>query len=473
MPSDPVRSQASRPAHPPRRGVFRVSLRDKLLASVCALVTAAVLITAAAVASHTTNTLAAAASDAAGSDLWVQANDAIRRAVGAAALTALAIMLPVVYVLIARAFEPITRLHAAAAAVADGQFALVDIKRPNDAMGKLATAFNVMVERLREQKRVADDANAQLIQANLNLEKAVEERTRDAEATSDRLRQEIDERGDFFRAVSHDLAAPLRNIDGMVASVLRKHADQLPEDAIRRLERVRHNVAVESELIGEVLELSRIKSRQGEKEPVNVAELVWDLRGVFDEDLRQKAIEVIVETQLPNLVAEKARVRQVFQNLIDNAIKYMGDGPLREIRVGCYVRRDKAEFYVKDTGIGIAPDEAEKVFYAFRRGTNHGGVAGKGVGLAGVKAIVETLDGVIKCEPNPAPERGTCFRFTVHASFLLGGGAGVFRQAVAATRQPPKKASGPRADGTVAADDDALYGGSLVNESQKPVAFAA
>ncbi len=441
---------------------FRVSLRDKLLASVCTIVIAAVLLTAAAVATHTANTLADASAGSMDPDRWEQAMDAVARAVGAAALASLAFILPVVYLLIARAFEPITRLHAAAAAVAEGHYATVDICRPGEAVGKLADTFNAMVTRLREQKKIADDANARLLATNLNLEKLVADRTRDAEATSDRLAREIDERGDFFRAVSHDLAAPLRNIDGMVASVLRKH--DLPEEAVRRLERVRHNVAVESELIGEVLELSRIKSRQGEREPVNLGEIVYDLRGVFDNDLQQRGIEVLVETQLPTIMGERARLRQVFQNLIDNAIKYMGDGPIREIRIGCLVRRDVADFYVKDTGIGISQDEAEKVFYAFRRGTNHTGVAGKGVGLAGVKAIIETYDGAIRCEPNPTPEKGTTFRFTMHARHLAGGGAGVFRKPLMAEDIPA---------GTISADGDALYGGDLVNESLTPISHAA
>jgi len=109
------------------------------------------------------------------------------------------------------------------------------------------------------------------------------------------------------------------------------------------------------------------------------------------------------------------RVRQVFQNLLENAIKYMGVGHDRRIRIRCGDVENAVEFQVIDTGIGITPDEAERVFYAFRRGTNHTGIAGKGVGLAGVKAIVETYDGTIRCEPGEAIGQpgGTVFRFTI------------------------------------------------------------
>ena len=69
-------------------------------------------------------------------------------------------------------------------------------------------------------------------------------------------------------------------------------------------------------------------------------------------------------------MANESRFRQIFQNLIDNAIKYMGDGTVREIHVGCAVRATEAEFYVRDTGMGIEREDLGKVFYIFRRGKN-------------------------------------------------------------------------------------------------------
>src|SRR5262249_705670 len=132
----------------------------------------------------------------------------------------------------------------------------------------------------------------------------------------------------------------------------------------------------------------------------------------------------------PVLVCERARFRQIFQNLIDNAIKYMGvegsgvrvqgsenaDAPTpapggsslnpeprtlnpkpREIHVGCQIKPTEAVFYVRDTGIGIEPEDIDKVFFVFRRGKNTQtqNIAGKGVGLASVKSIIETYNGKI------------------------------------------------------------------------------
>ncbi len=428
---------------------IRIGLQDRLLLSVGGLVAASVLFTSAAAAEHSAGILAAAAGGAAETSAWQEARGGILRGVGGTALAALAFMLPLVYFLISRTFKPLRQLSRAARLVAEGHFEQIELQsQSGDAMGELVTTFNAMVTRLREQKKLADDANASLIQTNLDLESIVDKRAEALEATAARLRREIDEKGDFFRAVSHDLNAPLRNIDGMVASIARKYGDDLPDDAKRRLERVRHNVQVEAELINEVLELSRIKTVQGEREDVLVASLIWDLRNVFEQDLRDNGIDLLVESEMPTLRAERARLRQVFQNLIDNAIKYMGDGERRVIRIGCTTQNEKLAFYVTDTGIGISEAEAEKVFYAFRRGTNHGAVAGKGVGLAGVKAIIETYDGTIRCRPGDdfGIRRGTTFDFTIDCKHL----ASEHRE----TTTP--------SDG-IAADEDALQTG-IVNE---------
>jgi signal transduction histidine kinase len=132
---------------------------------------------------------------------------------------------------------------------------------------------------------------------------------------------------------------------------------------------------------------------------------------------------------------ERARLRQVFQNLIDNAIKYMGDGISREIHVGCDVRAGEAEFYVRDTGIGIEAEDLSKVFVVFRRGKNTQAqnVAGKGVGLASVKSIVETYSGTIWVDS--AVGQGSTFRFTVNGKFLATAGQAV--RPLAATGTDP------------------------------------
>ena len=338
------------------------------------------------------------------------------------------VSLPFSYLLVHRIFLPIRQLVAATRSISAGDLrTTVAIDRP-DLIGELARSFNDMVLKVKLQQDALNDANQSLAEANVKLAEANEglenkvvERTAQLEVANKRLSSEITEKEDFLRAVSHDLNAPLRNIDGMTTMLLLKHKEKFDEDIIHRLERIQKNVKMETDLIAELLELSRIKTRRQKMEIVDIKALVQDLKGIFEDDLRSKQIEIVIDTDLPRINGEKARLRQIFQNLIDNAIKYMGDGFTREIHIGCSARSEEAQFYVRDTGIGIEADELSKVFVIFRRGKNSQAqnVAGKGVGLASVKSIVETYNGSIWAESTVG--NGTTFRFTINGRYVSSG----------------------------------------------------
>jgi signal transduction histidine kinase len=343
-------------------------------------------------------------------------------------LAVVIVSLPFSYLLVNRIFLPIRQLVAATLRISEGDLdTSVAIHRP-DLIGVLARAFNEMVLKVKKQQDDLNDANqslaeanVKLAQANEGLEQKVVERTAQLEVANKRLSSEITEKEDFVRAVSHDLNAPLRNIDGMTTMLLMKHKEKFDEDIIHRLERIQKNVKVESDLISELLELSRIKTRRQKMEIVEIRGMILDLEGMFENDLKSRDIELIIDTAMPRLNCERARIRQVFQNLIDNAIKYMGDGPNREIHIGCHVNADEARFYVRDTGIGIEADELSKVFVIFRRGKNTQAqnVAGKGVGLASVKTIIESYNGSISVESEPG--KGSTFKFSVPQRYVSLG----------------------------------------------------
>ena len=148
------------------------------------------------------------------------------------------------------------------------------------------------------------------------------------EAANQRLSGEIAEKEDFLRAVSHDLTAPLRNIGGMAMMLLLKHRGQFDEDVVHRLERIQKNVEVETDLIGELLELSRIKTRRQKMEPVETAALVRELAELFEDDLHRHGIDLLLDASaLPVLQCERSRIRQVFQNLIGQCHQVHGRRP--------------------------------------------------------------------------------------------------------------------------------------------------
>jgi signal transduction histidine kinase len=284
--------------------------------------------------------------------------------------------------------------------------------------GVLADMINELIVWTTNHEKTVNATASGLQSQVQDLQAKIEARTTQLEQANQRLSGEIAEKEDFVRAVSHDLNAPLRNIGGMVQMMLLKNRQTLSEDVIQRLERIKKNVDVETDLINELLDLSRIKSKKQKLEQIEVESMVWDIRGLFENDLKTRNIELMIDTVMPTVWMERPRIRQVLQNLIDNAIKYMGDRPVREIHVGCVKRDTEIEFYVRDTGTGIHADEVDKVFYIFRRGRSETTqkVPGKGVGLASVKSIIETYSG--KIWVTSQLNEGTTFYFTINGKYV-------------------------------------------------------
>lgn len=317
--------------------------------------------------------------------------------------------LPVGNLLVWRVLSlPVRRLMQVTRKLAEGDFTARAAAARNDEIGSLAESFNTMAAQI-------DAQHQQLLAANEQLEQKVELRTAELNRANERLRAEMAEKEDFLRAVSHDLNAPLRNIAGMTTMVMMKWRDQLPEEAVARLQRVLANVEAETELITELLELSRIKTRPQRRELTDMGDLIRQIGASFEYDLKAKGIRLDVADDLPTLYVERNRMRQVFQNLIDNAVKYIGDRP--DPRIEVRYRRDGDEhvFGVADNGPGIAPDDCQKIFYVFRRAANAATskVPGKGVGLASVKSIVSNYDGRVWVDSDLG--KGSTFFVTLSA----------------------------------------------------------
>lgn len=320
------------------------------------------------------------------------------------------VMAPLVVFAVARWLAPLRDLLTAITELSAGS-------RPeplpesgnDDELGLLARSFNNMTGQLL-------DARHQLEQANRELEDKVRLRTEELEHANQRLQTEIDDKNEFLRAVSHDLGAPLRNISGMAGMLLMKYRADLADDALNKLERISANAKLQTELIGDLLELSKIRTRPGRKEQVDLDELVRDIVASLAYDLERSGIELIVHGDLPVIQAERNRMRQVFQNLLDNAVKYMLDAPTRRIEVTAETTDEAYRFTVADTGKGIAAQDLPGIFNVFSRATHSGthAVAGRGVGLASVKSIVETYGGRITARSTPG--QGSAFTFTLARS---------------------------------------------------------
>ncbi len=326
------------------------------------------------------------------------------------------IVVPVIAIAVAKWTAPFQSLRQAVNQLSNGQVPPPIDSTANDDLGQLCAAFDAMVSSLYS-------AQQQLSQSNGHLEQIVKQRTAEVRQVNDKLESEAQDKNEFLRAVSHDLNAPMRNISGMTQMLLMKYKDDFTDDAVKKLERIGANAKHQSELIGDLLELSRLRTKDPRPVVFNLGELVTQITDSLAFDLEKAEIQLTIDGELPTIYAEKNRIRQVFQNLIDNAIKYMMDATDRRITVSVQRMRDFTmdafegtdvwEFKVTDTGRGIAEQDVDKVFQVFARSTHSGTheVAGRGVGLASVKAIIEQYEGLIRVDSTLG--QGSTFTFTL------------------------------------------------------------
>ncbi|NUB91420.1 PAS domain S-box protein [Haloterrigena sp. SYSU A121-1] len=225
---------------------------------------------------------------------------------------------------------------------------------------------------------------------------------RQLEKTNERLER-------FAYAASHDLQEPLRMVSSYLQLIEHRYSDDLDEEGREFLEFAVDGAERMREMIDGLLEYSRVQTQANPFEPVELDDVLADVR----EDLRVKIEEhdaAIVAEDLPRIEGDPSQIRQVLQNLLDNAIEYSGEGPPR-IRVAA--ERDGAECVVavRDNGIGIDPDEADRIFDVFERLHSRDEHSGTGIGLALCERVVERHGGEIWVESEPGD--GTTFSFTL------------------------------------------------------------
>ena len=234
-----------------------------------------------------------------------------------------------------------------------------------------------------------------------------------AEEEQERLLAEIaaknQELESFVYTISHDLRAPLVSIDGFYSLLKRESQDQLGEQGQHYLERIRANVAHMNTLVTELLELSRIGLVVGPEEEIDVGVLVREIEEGLLLKLKQEGVEFIVQQPLPAVRGDRGRIRQVFANLIENAVKFRSLERGLRIEVGCEEERGFYRFHVRDNGIGILPQYQEQIFEPFRQLDR--GIEGVGMGLTLVKRIVEHHGGRLWVESKLG--KGSTFYFTI------------------------------------------------------------
>ncbi len=252
---------------------------------------------------------------------------------------------------------------------------------------------------------------------------------RNLQQKADELLKLAEAKNKLIRSVSviaHDLKSPLAAIQSYFAVMLGGYAGELTDKQRQMIERSSIRIDGLLQLISDLLDISRIEMGQiaQEMEEVHLGDV---LQGPLD-DMRAQAeeqrvsLEVNIAPDLPPISGAPIRLKQVFTNLLGNAIKFMPDGGT--ITVSVAENGGKIVCVVQDTGIGIPPDDISHIFDDFFRASNVEEIAGTGLGLSIVKRIVEAHGGEIEVtSPCTDIGRGTAFTFT-----LMTAGAGTGRK---------------------------------------------
>lgn len=213
----------------------------------------------------------------------------------------------------------------------------------------------------------------------------------------------------FAYVASHDLQEPLRMVTNYTTLLARRYKGKLDETANDYIGFAVDGAKRMQGLINDLLAYSRVGRQGKEMGPVNCAEVVARALSALELAIADCGAKVTYDN-LPTVLADEMQMGQLFQNLIGNAIKYR-NGATPEVHVGCVSKGDDWQFAVRDNGIGIDPEYAERIFVIFQRLHTRDEYSGSGIGLAVCKKIVEHHGGKIWVESQVG--KGATFYFTL------------------------------------------------------------
>ncbi|MGY8769901.1 MAG: PAS domain-containing sensor histidine kinase [Pirellulales bacterium] len=214
----------------------------------------------------------------------------------------------------------------------------------------------------------------------------------------------------FAYTVSHDLKSPLVTIKGYIGmltvDIVKEDQEAIDED----LSYISSAADTMAGLLNDVLELSRVGRQANSLQEIPLDQLANEVLKLVHGQIQEKNVQVQVLPKLPIIYGDRLRLLEVLQNLIDNAIKYMGDQPNPKVEIGASNRDGHTVYFVKDNGIGIASNYRETIFGLFDQLDPR--IEGSGIGLALVKRIIEVHQGRIWVE-SEGLGHGSTFYFTL------------------------------------------------------------
>lgn len=278
---------------------------------------------------------------------------------------------------------------------------------------ELIAIFQFMANRsIKAALMQAKQAEAALRRSHDELEARVQERTGELR----NINQELES---FSYSVSHDLRSPLRAVTGFTDLLMSRHARDLPQDAQRLMAVIKDSALQMNQLIEALLSLAHIDRQPLHPRSVNLAALARQTITELQAEQPGRKMEIQL-AELPDCIGEPDLLRQVYVNLISNAIKFTGHRPLALIEVGFKMDGGKTIYYVRDNGAGFDMRYAGKLFGVFQRMHSSRQFTGTGVGLSIVQRIIHRHGGTIWAES--VVDQGATFYFNLPLALPSGNG---------------------------------------------------
>jgi signal transduction histidine kinase len=246
-------------------------------------------------------------------------------------------------------------------------------------------------EELLRRSEQRDKAQQQLNALNRELENRVSERTAELQETNSQLEA-------FIYTVAHDLRTPLRSMRGFAEIVLEDAGAKLDDVGRKNLGRIITAAGQMDRLIKDLLAYSQLSRVKVDLVPVNLDHLMSVLVAEYEPEIERTRAVLAIDAPLPTVIAHEPSLRQVFANLLSNALKFVKPNQPPDVRIYCEpVRSSFVRIWIEDKGVGIGTEHRERIFGVFEQ-LNPESFAGTGIGLAIVRRAIQRMGGRVAVE---------------------------------------------------------------------------